>query len=230
MWTCACICMCMYVHVCVCPCVCVYRGRKCSEAVKSCKSHTVQSSHASHTRCSQVKSCESARVSAETVICGSVVVVGVDGKDGIVAGKDGYAKRCRGLSFVRIVSPQFVSRGGVFTFFSSVAASRSTVGSASAFPDAAVLRAATSASAACWWWWYVLRNVVCRSCAVPVEVVALVLDDLEEGRWDQRRAADVLLDAHIPAVDLVVACRGSPRRRARPRARRSPCTCRCVFI
>ena len=57
-----------------------------------------------------------------------------------------------------------------------------------------------------------LRNVVCRSCAAPVEVVALVLGDLDEGRWDQRCAADVLLDAHIPAVDVAVACRGSPRR------------------
>ena len=61
-----------------------------------------------------------------------------------------------------------------------------------------------------------LRNVVCRSCAAPVEVVALVLGDLEGGRWDQRRAADVLLDPRIPAVDVVVARRVGPRRRARP--------------
>ena len=169
-------------------------------------------------------------MSAETVSGGSVVAVGVDGKGGVVVKKVGYAQRCRGLSCVKIVSPQIEPRGDAFTFFSSVAASRSTVGSASAFPGAAVLRAATSASAACWWWWYVLRNVVCRSCAAPVEVVALVLDDLEEGRWDQRCAADVLLDAHIPAVDLVVAHRVGPRRRARPRARRPPCTCRGVFI
>ena len=44
--------------------------------------------------------------------------------------------------------------------------------------------------------------------------MATVLGDLEVGRWDQRRAADVLLDARNPAVDLVVAYRGSPRRRA----------------
>ena len=40
----------------------------------------------------------------------------------------------------------------------------------------------------------------------------MVLSDLEVGRWGQRRVADVLLDARIPAVDLVVACRGGPRR------------------
>ena len=57
----------------------------------------------------------------------------------------------------------------------------------------------------------------------------MLLGDLEVGRWGQRRAADVLLDARIPAVDLVVACRGSPRRRARPRARRLPCTCLGCF-
>ena len=94
--------------------------------------------------------------------------------------------------------------------------------SASALPGAAVLRAVPSASPACWWWWYVLRNVVCRSCAAPVGLVALVLGDLEGGRWGQRRAADVLLDPHAPAVDIVVAYRGSPRRRARPRTRRPP--------
>ena len=38
----------------------------------------------------------------------------------------------------------------------------------------------------------------------------MVLGDLEVGRWGQRRVADVLLDARIPAVDLVVACRGGP--------------------
>ena len=103
---CVCMYMCVYAHV----CVCIVEGSVGSEAVKSCKSHTVQSSHASHTRCSQVKSCESARVSAETVSCGSVVAVGVDGKYGIVPGKDGYAKRCRGLSYVRIVSPHFDTR------------------------------------------------------------------------------------------------------------------------
>ena len=45
----------------------------------------------------------------------------------------------------------------------------------------------------------VLRNVVCRSCAAPVGLVALVLGDLEGGRWDQRRAADVLLDSRLVA-------------------------------
>ena len=60
-----------------------------------------------------------------------------------------------------------------------------------------------------------LRNVVCRSCAAPVEVVALVLGDLAGGRWDQRRAADVLLDPRIPAVDVVVARRaGRPYERS----------------
>ena len=68
------------------------------------------------------------------------------------------------------------------------------------------------------------------SCAAPVEVVALVLGDLAGGRWDQRRAADVLLDPRIPAVDVVVARRVGPRRRARPRARRPPCTCRGVLL
>ena len=59
-----------------------------------------------------------------------------------------------------------------------------------------------------------MRKVVCRSCAAPVGVVEMVLDGLGEERWEQRRAADVLLDAHVPAVDLVVAYLGSPRRRA----------------
>ena len=45
----------------------------------------------SHIRYSQVKSCESARVSAETVSGGSVVAVGVGGKDRIVIKKVGYA-------------------------------------------------------------------------------------------------------------------------------------------
>ena len=57
----------------------------------------------------------------------------------------------------------------------------------------------------------------------------MVLGGLAVGRWDQRRVADVLLDARISAVNLVVACRGSPRRRARPRARRLPCTCLGCF-
>ena len=224
MWTCACICMCMYVHVhvhvhvCVCPCVCVciVEGSVGSEAIKSCKSHKVQSSHASHTRCSRVKSCESARVSAETVICGSVVAVVVDGKDGIVAGKDGYAKRCRGLNFVRIVSPQIDSRGSALSLFRCQPVDRDC--SASALSGVVVPGVVMSASAACRCRWYVLRRVVCRSCAAPVGVVAVVLVGLGEGRWEQRRAADVLLDAHVPAVDLDVACLGSPRRRARPRA------------
>ena len=45
----------------------------------------------SHIRYSQVKSCESARVSAETVSGGSVAAVGVGGKDRIVIKKVGYA-------------------------------------------------------------------------------------------------------------------------------------------
>ena len=48
-------------------------------------------------------------------------------------------------------------------------------------------------------------------------VVEMVLDDLEEGRWDQRRVADVLLDGHDPAVDHVVGGLDIPRRGARPR-------------
>jgi len=70
------------------------------------------------------------------------------------------------------------------TFFSSVAASRSTLGIAAALPGAAVLRSTTGVSAACWCMWYVLRNLVCRSCAVLVVVVVMVLGDLEAGRWD----------------------------------------------
>ena len=86
------VCMCAYMHVCtcgrvvvcVCMCVCMYACMyACMHVVKSCKSHKVQSSHVSHTRCSQVKSCESARVSAETVSGGSVVAVDVGRKDGI---------------------------------------------------------------------------------------------------------------------------------------------------
>ena len=115
-YVCVCMYTCVYAHV----CVCIVEGSVGSEAVKSCKSHTVQSSHASHTRCSQVKSCESARVSAETVSCGSVVAVGVDGKYGIVAGKDGYAKRCRGLNYVRIVSPHFDTRASALSHFQLV--------------------------------------------------------------------------------------------------------------
>ena len=75
------------------------------------------SSHVSHISYSQVKSCESARVSAETVSGGSVVAVGMGGKDGIVIKKVGYAQRCRGLNYVRIVSPQFDSREGVLPSF-----------------------------------------------------------------------------------------------------------------
>ena len=45
----------------------------------------------SHISYSQVKSCGSARVSAETVSGGSVVAVGVGGKDRIVIKKVGYA-------------------------------------------------------------------------------------------------------------------------------------------
>ena len=62
-----------------------------------------------------------------TVSRGSVVAVGVGWKDRIVIKKVGYAKRCRGLSCVRIVSPRFERRVSAFTFLSSVAASRSTV-------------------------------------------------------------------------------------------------------
>ena len=80
-------------------------------------SHKVQS----------VKSCENAGESAETVGGESVATVGVGGKDRIVIKKVGYAKRCRGLSCVRIVSPQIEPRGSAFTFLSSVAASRSAV-------------------------------------------------------------------------------------------------------
>ena len=69
---------------------CVYA---CMHVVKSCKSHKVQSSHASHTSCSQVKSCESARVSAETVSSGSVVAAGVDREDRIVVEKVACVRR-----------------------------------------------------------------------------------------------------------------------------------------
>ena len=67
--------------------------RRSGHASHIVKSHKVQS----------VKSCESAGESAETVGGESVVMVGVDGKDGIVAGKVGCAQRGRGLSYVRIV-------------------------------------------------------------------------------------------------------------------------------
>jgi len=125
------ICMCVCVHVCVYACmhawscgrvrvhvcmyvcvhVCMYA---CSQVMQVTQ---VQSGHVSHTRCSQVKSCESARVSAETVSGGSVVAIGVDGKDGIVVRKDGYAKRCRGLNYVMIVSPQIYTRGSALSYF-----------------------------------------------------------------------------------------------------------------
>ena len=70
-------------------------------------SHKVQS----------VKSCESAGESAETVGGESVVTVGVDGKDRIVVKKVGNAQRCRGLNYVRIVSPQIDSRESVLLPF-----------------------------------------------------------------------------------------------------------------
>ena len=83
----------LYVHVrarvCMHVCVCVVGGCVESEAVKSCKSH-------GHTRCSQVKSCESAGVSArdgQWRAGGSVVAVGVDREDRIVAVKVGCAQR-----------------------------------------------------------------------------------------------------------------------------------------
>ena len=56
-----------------------------------------------------------------------VYAVGVGGKDRIVIKKVGYAKRCRGLSCVRIVSPKFDPRVSASTFLSSIAVSRSTV-------------------------------------------------------------------------------------------------------
>ena len=62
-------------------------------------------------------SCGSARVSAETVSGGSVVAMGVDGKDGIVAGKVGCAQRGRGLKCVRIVSPNPETREGTLLPF-----------------------------------------------------------------------------------------------------------------
>ena len=67
-WTCACACMCIvcaYACMHVCVCVCTVEGSVGSDAVGSCKSHSQV------TQCSQVKSCESARVSAETVSGGS---------------------------------------------------------------------------------------------------------------------------------------------------------------
>ena len=91
--------------------------RRSGHASHIVKSHKVQS----------VKSCESAGESAETVGGESVVMVGVGGKDRIVIRKVGYARRCRGLSCVRIVSPRSEPRVSAFTFLSSVAASRSTV-------------------------------------------------------------------------------------------------------
>ena len=81
--------------------------RRSGHASHMVKSHKVQS----------VKSCESARVSAETVSGGSVVAVDVDGKDGIVAGKVGCAQRGRGLKCVRIVSPNPETREGTLLPF-----------------------------------------------------------------------------------------------------------------
>ena len=101
----------------------------------------------SHRGCSQVKSCESARVSAETVSGGSVVAMGVDGKDGIVVRKDGYAKRCRGLNYVMIVSPQFDTRGSDLSYFRL--SSRPLGRSALALPGVVVLGPVVSASTAC---------------------------------------------------------------------------------
>ena len=112
------VCTCGRVVVCVCMCVCMYACMyACMHVVKSCKSHKVQSGHVSHTRCSQVKSCESARVSAETVSGGSVVAVDVGRKDGIVAGKVGCVQRGYGLKCVRIVSPNPETREGTLLSF-----------------------------------------------------------------------------------------------------------------
>ena len=46
-----------------------------------------------------------------------MVTVGVDGKDRIVVKKVGNAQRCRGLNYVRIVSPQFETRESVLPSF-----------------------------------------------------------------------------------------------------------------
>ena len=53
---------------------------------------------------------ECGRVSAATVSGESVVAVGVDREGRIVVKKVGCAQRCRGLNFVKIVSPQFLMR------------------------------------------------------------------------------------------------------------------------
>jgi len=81
--------------------------RRSGHASHIVKSHKVQS----------VKSCESAGESAETVGGESVVMVGVGGKDRIVIKKVGYAQRCRGLSCVRIVSPNPETREGTLLSF-----------------------------------------------------------------------------------------------------------------
>jgi len=81
--------------------------RRSGHASHIVKSHKVQS----------VKSCESAGESAETVGGESVVTVGVGGKDRIVIKKVGYAQRCRGLSCVRIVSPNPETREGTLLSF-----------------------------------------------------------------------------------------------------------------
>ena len=79
-----------------------------------------QSSHVSHmvtqgaVKSSHVRVRECLR---ETVSGGSVVAMGVDGKDGIVAGKVGCAQRGRGLKCVRIVSPNYETREGTLLSF-----------------------------------------------------------------------------------------------------------------
>ena len=84
--------MCTYVHarVCmhVCVWVCVVGGCVGSEAVKSWESHSQVTQGA--VKSSHVKVRECLR---ETVSGGSVVVVGVDGKDRIVVKKVGCAQR-----------------------------------------------------------------------------------------------------------------------------------------
>ena len=87
------------------------------------------------------------------------------------------------------------------------------------------------ASAAWWWWCGVLRNVVCRSCVAPVEVVALVLGDLERADDGTSDVLPMCFSIPTPRPSILSwARRVGPRRRARPRARRPPCTCRGVFI
>ena len=125
-------------------------------------------------------SCGSARVSAETVSGGSVVAMGVDGKDGIVAGKDGYAKCRRGLNCVRIVLPQSDARGSDLSQLVTRRVQPAiTTGVSSRRRCPAPLRSARP-SVTCWCMWCVLRKVVCRSWAAPAEVVGMVLDDLGE--------------------------------------------------